>query len=102
MFLRNVSKNICFIRYFNSFSSSQTAGEIRIGNILRNCFPKATKLVVTDVSGGCGSMYEIFIEDKIFQGKKTVIQHRLVNKALEDEIRKLHGLRIVTATPQKN
>lgn len=40
----------------------------------------ASKIVVTDVSGGCGSMYEILVEDKVFQGKKTVMQHRLVNK----------------------
>ena len=30
--------------------------------------------------GGCGAMYEIFVESEDFRGKRQVQQHRLVNK----------------------
>ena len=32
------------------------------------------------ISGGCGAMYEIFIESEEFRGKRQVQQHRLVNQ----------------------
>lgn len=31
-------------------------------------------------AGGCGAMYEIFVESEDFRGKRQVQQHRLVNK----------------------
>lgn len=31
-------------------------------------------------AGGCGAMYEVFIESEDFRGKNTLAQHRLVNK----------------------
>jgi stress-induced morphogen len=30
-------------------------------------------------SGGCGSMYRIFVEAAEFQGKRTIQQHRIIN-----------------------
>ena len=38
-----------------------TAGEKTIHDILRDKFPLATEVEVKDISGGCGSMYEIYI-----------------------------------------
>lgn len=35
---------------------------------------------VWNVPGGCGAMYQISIEAEEFRGKKTVLQHRLVNE----------------------
>ena len=32
------------------------------------------------VAGGCGSMYDIQIEAKEFKGKRTVMQHRMINE----------------------
>ncbi|XP_004067041.1 bolA-like protein 3 [Oryzias latipes] len=81
--------------------STQTDGEVRIANILREKFPSASSLKVTDISGGCGAMYEIHIESSEFQGKKTVQQHQLVNQALKEEIQGMHGLRIFTGVPDQ-
>uniref|UniRef100_A0A672RTF4 BolA family member 3 n=1 Tax=Sinocyclocheilus grahami TaxID=75366 RepID=A0A672RTF4_SINGR len=53
------------------------------------------------ISGGCGAMYEIHIESDEFRGKRTVQQHQLVNQALKDEIKAMHGLRIFTDVPRK-
>ncbi|NP_001003525.1 bolA-like protein 3 [Danio rerio] len=81
--------------------SSQTDGEVRIAQVLKEKFPQATALKVVDISGGCGAMYEIHIESDEFKGKRTVQQHQLVNQALKDEIKAMHGLRIFTDVPRK-
>ncbi|XP_022621097.1 bolA-like protein 3 isoform X2 [Seriola lalandi dorsalis] len=80
--------------------STQTDGEVRIAQILKEKFPSASSLKVVDISGGCGAMYEIHIESSEFKGKRTVQQHQLVNQALKDEIQGMHGLRIFTEIPK--
>ncbi|CAL1604110.1 unnamed protein product [Knipowitschia caucasica] len=80
--------------------SSQTDGEVRIVQILKEKFPLASSLKVVDISGGCGAMFEIHIESSEFKGKRTVQQHQLVNQALKEEIQGMHGLRIFTDVPK--
>jgi stress-induced morphogen len=75
--------------------------EARLIEILRVKFPGATDIQVVDVSGGCGSMYEVFIEASEFQGLRIVQQHKLVTEALKEEIKAMHGLRISTAVVNK-
>jgi stress-induced morphogen len=58
------------------------------------------RLKVVDISGGCGSMYEIEIESQAFKGLTTVQQQRLVNQTLQNEISKMHGLRLTTSAPK--
>ncbi|XP_051919386.1 bolA-like protein 3 [Hippocampus zosterae] len=81
--------------------STQTEGEIRIANVLKEKFPLASSLKVVDISGGCGAMYEVHIESSEFSGKRTIQQHQLVNQALKDEIQGMHGLRIFTDIPKQ-
>ncbi|KAI5608601.1 bolA-like protein 3 [Silurus asotus] len=81
--------------------STNTEGEIRITKILKEKFPQASSLKVVDISGGCGAMYEIHIESDDFRGKRIVQQHKLVNQALQEEIKEMHGLRIFTDVPKK-
>ncbi|GAB1597410.1 bolA-like protein 3 [Argonauta hians] len=78
---------------------THTDGEKNMINILKQKFPVATQIDVADISGGCGAMYEIFIESEDFRGKNTLTQHRMVNKALAEEIKDMHGLRISTQAP---
>ncbi|TMS13551.1 bolA-like protein 3 [Larimichthys crocea] len=80
---------------------TQTDGEIRIVEILKEKFPLASSLKVVDISGGCGAMYEIHIESSEFKGKRTIQQHQLVNQALKEEIQGMHGLRIFTDVPKQ-
>ncbi|XP_061610217.1 bolA-like protein 3 isoform X2 [Phyllopteryx taeniolatus] len=81
--------------------STQTDGEVRIAKVLREKFPQASSLKVVDISGGCGAMYEVHIESCEFNGKRTVQQHQLVNRALKEEIQGMHGLRIFTDIPKQ-
>ncbi|XP_055591687.1 bolA-like protein 3 [Uranotaenia lowii] len=85
---------------------SGTAGitknsEEALRKTLQSKFPKAKNVVVSDISGGCGSMYEIFVETVEFKGLTTVKQHRLINETLKSEIKDMHGLRIHTAIPSE-
>ena len=89
------------VRVLN-FSTSNTvfqlsAAEENLIKILSTAFPKATDIAVVDVSGGCGSMYEVHIEAPDFAGMRIVKQHQLVTKALSAEIKDMHGIRISTS-----
>lgn len=77
-----------------------TDGERRITTKLQETFPKASEIRVIDISGGCGSMFEVHIISEEFRGVRTVMQHRMVNEALKDEIKNMHGLRISTSEPE--
>lgn len=57
---------------------------------------EASKAVVQDISGGCGSMYKIEVESPLFRGKGLVAQHRMVKDALKAEIADMHGLTLHT------
>ena len=78
-------------------SAGAAPNEQKLIDQLRVKFPKATDIAVVDVSGGCGAMFEVFIEAPDFKGMRVVKQHQLVNQALKSEIKEMHGLRISTA-----
>jgi stress-induced morphogen len=73
-----------------------SSGETHLVNVLRKKFPGAVDIQVADVSGGCGSMYEVYVESPEFKGLRMVQQHRLVTEALSEEIKAMHGVRITT------
>ncbi|XP_072168843.1 bolA-like protein 3 [Diadema setosum] len=77
-----------------------TEGEQKIKQVLQEKFPEATSIEVEDISGGCGAMYQVHVESTEFQGKRTVQQHKMVNKALSEEVKQMHGLRITTTVPE--
>merc|ERR1712167_383638 len=63
----------------------------------------STKFVsVKDISGGCGSMYEIYVASDDFQGLTMVKQHKKVKGLLADEIAEMHGLTLKTMTLEKH
>jgi len=68
----------------------------KLSDLLKRHFPKATEVEVEDTSGGCGSFYRIRIVSIDFNGKSLLQQHKLVNQALGDEVKKFHGLNIQT------
>ncbi|KAG0351605.1 hypothetical protein BG005_008907 [Podila minutissima] len=55
-----------------------------------------SKLVVEDISGGCGSMYQVEVVSPSFKDLSMVKQHRMVNDALKEEIKGMHGIRLTT------
>ncbi|KAJ0395333.1 hypothetical protein P43SY_006395 [Pythium insidiosum] len=62
---------------------------------------EATHVKVLDVSGGCGAMYDVEVVSPQFVGLTRVKQHRMVNEALKQEIKDMHGLTIRTMTPEQ-
>ena len=77
-----------------------TDGEQLIRKLLEAKFPQAKTIEVEDISGGCGSMYQIIVESTEFKGMRKVKMHQMVNDCLQKEIKhNMHGLRIHTAVP---
>ena len=86
---------------FNSFSTdTEISKENAIETKLREVVA-ATHVNVEDISGGCGSMYKIFVVSPEFEGLALVKQHRLVQKAIAGEIADMHGLTLKTQTAKQ-
>ena len=82
-------------------NEAPTAGEKKLIDMLRLRFPQAKEIEVKDISGGCGSMYAVYVETSEFKNIRTVKQHQLINDVLKAEIKNnMHGLRIQTAVPE--
>ena len=82
----------------SSINLQRSAAEEQIIKILAETFPKATDIAVVDVSGGCGSMYEVHVQAPDFKNLRIVKQHQLVTKALASQIKDMHGIRISTSS----
>ncbi len=78
-----------------------SASEVKLINILKDKFPKANKIIVQDISGGCGSMFDVFVESVEFKDLRLVKRHKLITEALKNEIKSMHGLTIYAATPDE-
>ncbi|KAL9914304.1 bolA-like protein 3 [Glossina fuscipes] len=85
------------VRQFCSKASKNAEQQIRL--LLMARFPQAS-IKVNDVSGGCGAMFDVFVEDFEFKGLTTLRQHKLVTNTLKDKIKEMHGLRIHTTIPE--
>ncbi|XP_050735071.1 bolA-like protein 3 [Eriocheir sinensis] len=79
--------------------SAAASGSTHLEGLLRKRFPKATSVEVQDISGGCGAMYEVWVEAADFKGLSRVKQHKLITETLKAEIQDMHGLRITTTLP---
>ncbi|KAK9670562.1 hypothetical protein RND81_13G209700 [Saponaria officinalis] len=59
-------------------------------------------LEVIDTSGGCGASFAVEIVSEQFEGKRLLDRHRMVNAALENEMKEIHALSIKKAlTPEQ-
>ncbi|KAI9165344.1 hypothetical protein LWI28_012256 [Acer negundo] len=63
---------------------------------------KPSYLEVIDTSGGCGASFVVEIVSEQFEGKRLLERHRIVNAALEEEMKEIHALSIHKAiTPEQ-
>ncbi|KAJ3007718.1 hypothetical protein HKX48_008965 [Thoreauomyces humboldtii] len=76
-------------------SPDYTPGERTLHEKLANQL-QASKLTVSDISGGCGSMFAIQIASPMFRGVSLVKQHRMVTDLLQEDIKGMHGIQIKT------
>ena len=82
-------------------SKNLTEGERKLHDMLQARFADANAIEVTDISGGCGSMYAIYVETREFKDMKKVKQHQIINEVLKTEIKdNMHGVRIQTGVPE--
>lgn len=77
-----------------------TDGELRLTNLLKEKLPNAKTIEVNDISDGCGSMYEVYVEAIEFKNMRIVKQHQLINDVLKSEVKSMHGIRIFTSVPE--
>lgn len=82
------------LRRFSQFG--KTPAETAIHSILLQRFPTASKIEVSDLSGSCGTMFQIFVKCKDFRNMPILAQHRNIKEALRKEISSMHGLTILT------
>eukprot|EP00899_Mesostigma_viride_P015611 jgi/Mesvir1/24050/Mv10783-RA.1 len=62
---------------------------------------QAEEVTVLDTSGGCGASFDVAIASPLFEGKRLLQRHQLINEALKEEIAQAQGmLRNCYALPQ--
>jgi stress-induced morphogen len=76
-------------------AESDIAEKIKIG------IPDVSYVSVSDESDGCGSKFDLVVVSETFKGKPLLAQQRLVNKALEEEMKTIHALTMKCYTPEK-
>uniref|UniRef100_A0A182M0S4 dolichyl-P-Glc:Man9GlcNAc2-PP-dolichol alpha-1,3-glucosyltransferase n=1 Tax=Anopheles culicifacies TaxID=139723 RepID=A0A182M0S4_9DIPT len=59
------------------------------------------QLEVVDESDGCGGKFRVVVVSSQFQGKPLLARHRLVNAALEEELKTIHAFSQKTYTPEQ-
>ncbi|CAL5224148.1 g6784 [Coccomyxa viridis] len=55
---------------------------------------KAADVTVIDTSGGCGASFDVAVVSDQFEGKRLLDRHRMINTALEEEMKSIHALSI--------
>eukprot|EP00003_Mantamonas_plastica_P020629 TRINITY_DN3322_c0_g1_i1.p2 TRINITY_DN3322_c0_g1~~TRINITY_DN3322_c0_g1_i1.p2 ORF type:complete len:151 (+),score=54.33 TRINITY_DN3322_c0_g1_i1:113-565(+) len=84
------------MRNFSKSSVVQgTPMEDEVESMLKEHIENA-QVEVNDISGGCGSMFQIQVVSPEFKGMNKVKQHRLVNDILKDYVKDWHGLTLTT------
>jgi stress-induced morphogen len=53
---------------------------------------QTTYLEVEDNSGGCGTMFSVFIVSPNFEGKSLLERQRFVNDSIKEELKGIHAL----------
>ncbi|OWZ13014.1 hypothetical protein PHMEG_00013733 [Phytophthora megakarya] len=89
---------------FTRFASTAEGGGTEAEQAMHTALQKqldAVHVKVTDVSGGCGSMFDVEVASAQFTGQSRVKQHRMVNEILKEEIKSMHGMTIRTMTPEQ-
>ena len=78
---------------FNDKMPVKSDGELKLINMLKERFSGAKLVEVTDISGGCGSMYAVYVETLEFKNLRKIKQHQMVTEVLKSEItNNMHGI----------
>ncbi|KAI3378752.1 hypothetical protein SNEBB_010391 [Seison nebaliae] len=95
-------------KYFSDNEKSQNeikeneSKESHIRSLIALSLPKAEKIEVEDISGGCGAMYEIRVISNEFTGMNRVKRHQMINASVKSLSSSWHGCRISARTSNEN
>ena len=71
-----------------------------IQSLVQKTLPDA-QVQIQDLTGG-GDHFQLIVVSSVFEGKRLVDQHRLVNASLQAELKeKIHALALKTYTPEQ-
>jgi len=84
------------VRHYSAPSEKLTKEQL-IKNVLTDKFAPIL-LNVQDVSGGCGSMFNVLIVSDGFKGQTPVKRHRAVHEVLKEDIKEMHGISLLLKT----
>lgn len=62
---------------------------------------EASHVSVEDLSDGCGAKFSVVVVSPKFSGKPLLQRHRLVNAALQEELKEIHAFSMKTLTPEQ-
>lgn len=83
------------LRFEHTAASGLTPTESKVYELLKTHLTP-TSLYVKDISGGCGSMFDIDIKSPKFAGLTPLKQQKLVHQVIGEEMRKWHGVHLQT------
>ncbi|GBG33895.1 BolA-like protein 3 [Hondaea fermentalgiana] len=88
------------VRMFSDAAAGGSSKEQEMKSLLEAEL-QTSEVLVEDVSGGCGSAYNVSVTSPLFEGKNKVQQARLVYKILDEHIKEMHSINVNTAVPKK-
>ena len=72
--------------------------EKAVRSSLESAFPQSPLITVEDISGGCGSSFNVMVVSDLFEGVSPLDRQRLVHTGLGDLMKTIHALTIKTMT----
>lgn len=81
---------------FASIIHAKSEAEKAIADKISSGISSAATISVQDVSGGCGSFYQIEVVASEFEGQSMIKQHRRICSVLEEEMKAWHGSKLIT------
>lgn len=78
--------------------SDAMSSRAEVESLLRQAL-QPSSLEVTDVSGDCGSAFDVRVVSEAFVGRSRLEKHRMVHEALGDVMGKIHALKIDAKEP---
>ncbi|KAJ2726362.1 hypothetical protein GGI07_000677 [Coemansia sp. Benny D115] len=82
-------------------STLPAVAESTIKNLVCNNIANVTHIEVEDVSGGCGSMFNLLIVSDEFKNLMRLKKHKMVHQALGDTMKDLHALSLKLYTVEE-
>ena len=61
-----------------------------------------SRIEVVDMSGNCGTAFQVYVKSEKFNGLTLIAQHKLLNKILEQELKEIHSIQYKTEQEKTN